>query len=580
MQKLPGRFKLIILLSIFFLTVIFPTQSFSQVEPSTPKLKDVLTESENDEPHLQSTSTVNVEPKKLIKAGPNDEYDRGVPRNSVAGYFKAAKSGDYKRAANYLDLRNLPRGYSRKDGTELSRQLKVVLDRSLWVEMDLLSKKQQGHSNDGLPSYRDLVGQINANGKTYDILLQHVPRKDGIFIWKFSSKTVREIPELYKTLGYGPIGESLSQYLPEYDFMGLYIWQWVFLILIILAVAVVTMPLTRLTGWLIRRRKTELNLMMADIISGPLNIVLILIITRQNFDLVHPSLTAQVFFQGRTTIIIAFLWLLISIVNLFHKFYSQKLISRNQEHTVVLLGPALTTLKIIIIFLGLLVWLDNIGFSVTTVLAGLGIGGIAIALATQKSIENFIGAITLYLAAPVKVGDFCKFADKMGEIEEIGLRGTKIRTLENTVLIVPNAEFVSMQIENFAEREKFRFSPGIRLHSKTTPKQLRCILSNIKESLNVHNKVLESPLRVNFSGFGEHSLDIEIHCYIDTLDLHEYKNISEDLNLHIMDIIQSAGTRIAIPTSIEYREQETESSLELKQQAEQQVKKFRKAQEE
>ncbi|VAW60647.1 hypothetical protein MNBD_GAMMA10-2122 [hydrothermal vent metagenome] len=183
--------------------------------------------------------------------------------------------------------------------------------------------------------------------------------------------------------------------------------------------------------------------------------------------------------------------------------------------------------------------------------------------------------LTLYLAAPVKVGDFCKFTDKMGTIEETGLRATKIRTLEHTVISVPNAEFAAMQIENLTERERYRYSPAIRLHYRTSPEQIRYILLNIKASLQAHSKIIDAPLRVNFTDFGEHSLDIEIHCYIDTVDIVEFKDISEDLNLHILDIIESAGSRMAIPASIEYHEQESVSLPDAKHQAEQRVETFR-----
>jgi len=281
-----------------------------------PKLKDVISESPQAEASTQNRPEAKTEPKKLVKVGPDDEYDRGVPRNSIAGFFKSINAGNYERTAKYLDLRNLPRGYTRNDGPELTRQLKVILDRSLWVEMDLLSKEAKGHNNDGLPAWRDLVGQIDITGKKFDILLQHVPRKDGVFIWKFSSKTVRNIPELYNELGYGPIGEELSHYLPEYEIPGLQIWQWVFLLLIALAASLVTIPVIRLIGWLIRRRKTELSQMSSRFINGPLNVLLVLIITRQNFELVHPSLTAQLFFEAGTISIIIFIWLLFSIINL------------------------------------------------------------------------------------------------------------------------------------------------------------------------------------------------------------------------------------------------------------------------
>lgn len=258
------------------------------------------------------------------------------------------------------------------------------------------------------------------------------------------------------------------------------------------------------------------------------------------------------YLRGSTIFIIVITWLLVRSVSLFGQFYSQRLRKRDQEYAVVLLRPALTTLNIIIVFIGLLIWLDNIGFSVTTVLAGLGIGGIAIALATQKSIENFIGALTLYLAAPVKVGDFCRFGDKMGTVQEIGLRATKIRTLEHTVVIIPNAEFAAAQIENLTERLRYRFNPRIRLRIETTTAQLRYLLREFKKLLHAHSMVADAPLNVRFVGYGEYSADIDIQCYVVTKDINIYKGVAEDLYFRIVDIINSSGTSIAIPAAIEH----------------------------
>lgn len=561
MNKLIIRFRKSVFTGLFFLTILQPVLCFAQTGEAAPTLKDVISEPDNASQAANGAEIVN---KKLVKVGPDDKYDRGVPRNSVQGYFKAVKAGDLKRASQFLDLRNLPRGYKISDGPELARQLKVVLDRDLWVEMDLLSVESKGHADDGLPRYRDLVGQIEIDTKNYDILLQHVPRSDGVLIWKFSSKTVRDIPVLYKALGYGPIGEHLSKNLPDFELLGLQTWQWAFLILIVLGAALFTIPLVRIISWLVRRRKTDLSLMTARFIDGPVNVVLVLLIVRQFFDLIHPSVTARAIAEAGTVFTLVLIWSLIRLVSLFREYYTQKLHEHDQIHTIVLLGPALTTVKIIIVFLGLLAWLDNIGFSVTTILAGLGIGGIAIALATQKSIENFIGALTLYVAAPVKVGDFCKFGDKMGNVEEIGLRATKIRTLENTVVSVPNAEFSAKQIENLTERESYRFNPCIQLHFSTTPDQIREIILKLKTLLQAHNMVKENPLRVNFTGFGEYALDIEINGYIDTVNINEFKAVAEELNLSIMDIIQSVGTRIAVPTNVEYQGELIQPAVDLK----------------
>lgn len=542
--------------TVVFLLVLLSAQGVVLADQSPPSLKDVVSDSAEATNDIQGSVAVESEPRKLVKEGPDDEFDRGVPRNSVEGYFKAIKSGDADRAAEYLDLRKLPPGYKKDDGPRLARELKVVLDRKLWVEMDLLSTEAKGHSEDGLPSYRDLVGQIEVNEIKYDILLQHVRRADGVFIWKFAKKTVLDIPELYDALGYGPIGEKLSDYLPAYEFMGLQAWQWAFLVVIAITAFLGSLPIIRLASWFIRRRKTALSLLVARFVNGPLHAVLVVVLVRQFFYLIHPSLVAQAISKGATGLIIVFVWMLIRFLVLYQEYYTQKLAARGRDNAIVLLGPAVTTLKLIIIFLGLLIWLDNIGFSVTTVLAGLGVGGIAVALATQKSIENFIGALTLYVAAPVKVGDFCRFTDKMGEIEEIGLRATKIRTLENTIITVPNAEFAAMQIENLTERKRYRFNPDIQLHFETTATQIRDILAKLQDMLKINSRIIESPQRVNFVGFAGYSLDIEIHCYIDTIDIAEYKNIAEDLHLQIMDIVQTAGTRLSIPSELQYSPQE------------------------
>ena len=173
-------------------------------------------------------------PKKKAPPGPVDEFDRGVPRTSVKGYLDALRQNDYVRAAEYLDLRNLQQGLSASDGHFLARKLGIVFSRALWIELDLLSNDPQGHSDDGQPSYRDYVDSIETDDGRVDILLQLVPRGDGVSIWKFSNATVRQVPELYDEYGYSPLSEKLLRIFPEGRFLGLYVWQWAFLVLLIL----------------------------------------------------------------------------------------------------------------------------------------------------------------------------------------------------------------------------------------------------------------------------------------------------------------------------------------------------------
>jgi MscS family membrane protein len=541
------------LIAISAAFLVIPASALAQGPPNVPKLKDVLEEPAAGTQAGDDKSTEEVQKKKLVKVGPDDEYGRGVPRSAVAAYFAAVKQNDLKRAANYLDLRRLPQGYRKSDGPELARQLKVILDRTLWIDMNLLSPDPKGHPDDGLPNYYDLVGQIQAGDKKYDILLQRLPREDGVLIWKFSGKTVRHIPTMYKVHGYGEIGEKLSRYFPAANFLGLAVWQWVFLLIIIAAAAAIAFPISRAVSWVVRRKQYALSDLFSRFINGPFYVLLILIIARSNFELVHPSITARAIFEASTISIAIITWMFIRLAGLFREYWTLRLKRRGRENAIVLLRPAFATLNILILFFAVLIWLDNIGFRVTTVLAGLGIGGIAVALATQKSIENFIGALTLFLSAPIRVGDLCRIGDQMGIVEEIGLRATKLRTLEQTVVTVPNAEFANMQIENLTGRKSFRFNPKIKIRIDTSPDQVRYILLELQKLLYAHSKVADSPLRVRFTGFGDYSLNVDINCYINTTDFNENLAVAEDLNLRIMKIISDAGSEIAIPTSIEYK---------------------------
>ncbi len=553
-------------LLLVFLACSMVPYGVAETKTETPTLKQVLEKPDANavlkktdaevKPQLATEAPPAPPAKKKIpvKVGPDDEYDRGVPRTSIVAYMLAVKENDFERAAQYLDLRRLPRGYSKKDGPELARQLSVVLDRKLWIEFDILSIEPKGHKEDGLASYLDLIGQVQAGEKKHDILLQRVPRGDGVYIWKFSSKTVRKIPALYAAHGYGAIGERLSKIFPSNTFLGLELWQWIFLLLILLAVTVAVFPFVRVSSWLIRRRQTPMSFAVARFINGPFYVLLVIIILRNYFDVIHPSLEAKAIFKAGTIAIIIVTWVVLRLVDIFRDYWVEYLKQNDREHAVVLIKPATTALNIFVVVIAFLVWLDNIGFSITTVIAGLGIGGIAIALATQKSIEHFIGALTLYLAAPIRVGDFCRVGETFGVVEEIGLRSTNLRTLDQTIITIPNGDLVGMPIENYTGRERFRFYPKISLRVDTSPDQIRFILLELQKLLHAHPKIAESPIRARFTGFGSYSLDIEIHSYVETDDFADYLAVKEDLNLRIMDIIQTAGTEIAIPARIEYQD--------------------------
>ena len=166
--------------------------------------------------------------------------------------------------------------------------------------------------------------------------------------------------------------------------------------------------------------------------------------------------------------------------------------------------------------------LEDLGVSLMPLLAGLGVGGFAIALAVRPTLENFIGGVILFLDKPVNVGYICCFGDQIGFVESIGLRTARVRKYEDTIVSIPNAEFSQMQLENLSARERTLFQVILALRYETTAEQLRYVLTKLRKMLIGHPKVSPERLRVRFRRFGDTSLDIEVFAYIRTSDYPEY----------------------------------------------------------
>ena len=183
---------------------------------------------------------------------------------------------------------------------------------------------------------------------------------------------------------------------------------------------------------------------------------------------------------------------------------------------MVLLGPISNAAKVLIVVFALLLWLNNLGFSITALLAGLGVGGIAIALALQKPLEDLLGAVSLYSQQHVKVGDFCKIGNILGTIEEIGLRTTRVRTLDNTVVSIPNSKIAGDILDNYSARQRIWYHPKLTLRYGSTAEQLKQVLSATRDLLAAHEKVIDEPLRVRATGFGDEGIELDVFAYVGT----------------------------------------------------------------
>jgi len=543
------RLASLVVLSIIGLVIVWEApQTLAETSRSEPTLRDLIGGKAKRE------QTKAAEPKTAQLAAPDDPLGRGAPRSSVRGFLTAARNRNYAQAVEYLDLRNLPVEMEHEQGEELARQLRIVLDRVLWIDLDLLSISPEGDPEDDLPVARDRVGRIpTEGGKTFEILLQRVPRGDGVYIWKISSATVADIPELYQEFGYGAFERIFPAWLFDVSVLGVHLWLWGMFIALGMVLYPVAALITRSVVYVVSRFRTELAETLARFFSGPLTLLLWTVLVSNAGTMVGSSVAARAIGQARPIQVIAVAWFLVRLVDFVLHRVGVNLDRKGFTGVQESLVPVAKVVKVLALAGVMVLWLDNIGYEVTTLLVEIGIGGIAVALASQKKLENIFGAVTLFTSRPVKIGDMCRFGDKMGTVEEIGLGATRIRTLERSLITIANAQFVSMHIDNLSARDRFWYHPLLKLRYETTLGQLRYILVEIRKMLYAHPKVLEEPLRVRFQGFGDYSLNVEIFCYIGVTGYTESQEVAEDLHFRIMELVTEAGSGFAVPAAIEYQ---------------------------
>ena len=491
-----------------------------------------------------STTTVPVVEDK----GPGDALNRGTPRGSIRGFLEACEAFDFEQAAEYLDLRNLPERVAKVGGPELARQFNHVLSRAVWLDDYSVSNEPEGLLGDGLPAYRDELVRIKTADGERVIWLQHVPRGDGELIWKISNRSVALFPELYDEYSYPPGVETVRGWFPKgASFLGLEAFKW----FIIIVVSILSWPFFYLAGLGLARIFSSPDSysypVVRKIMTGPAVAIGILLVIRAVLFELGMGVRAQQVSQSKTLVIIVIVWALWSVTNLLRNRQEEKLEAAGRPGAAKLARPMATFFKMLVLLMGLLFWLNNLGVNITTLLAGLGVGGLAVALALQKPLEDMMGALTIFSQATIRVGDFCRYGEITGVVEDIGLRTTRLRTLANTLVSIPNSRIAYVEVENFTARSKIRYWPTLRLRYDTTPDQIREIRNNVLELLQASEGVYDEPVRVRFTDFDSDAVLLKVNSYLKTTDFAESLEIGEELNLRIMEIVEAAGARFALP---------------------------------
>ena len=478
---------------------------------------------------------------------PKDPLGRDTPRGTVLGFIGAARKGADELTPQYLNTR------LRDNGVDLARQLFVVLDSRLPARLNELSDRPEGSLPNPLRPDQDIVGTITTAEGPMEVFVERVTRDGQPPVWLFSRATLERIPEVYAELDRISVDSRLPDFLTRPTLAGVRLFEWLVCLLIIplfyRLTGVVNLLLDKGIG-LMRRGKQPAARQRLDLLSGPVRLLALAITLRWllgGFDL--PLIERQ--FWTAVAVILALIaaaWLALRMTAFGERYIHRRSAAAGVGEMAALLRLGRRTADVLMVAVAVILGLHYFGIDPTAALAGLGIGGIAVALAAQKTLENVIGGLSIIFDKAVRVGDSLKLGDTSGNVDSIGLRSTRIRTVDRTILSVPNGQIANINIETLSERDKFWFHHIVSLRYETASAQMRSVVDEMRNLLVNHPAIDSELIRVRFFRLGAFSLDIEISTYIIAVNWEHFLDIQQDLLLRVMEIVERSGTAIALPS--------------------------------
>ncbi len=487
-------------------------------------------------------------------AAPRDAMGRSTPRGTVLGFLNAARDGDDELARYYL---NAKPGI---DTTELAHQLFVVLDVRLPARLTQISDSPEGSRANPLAPDEEAIGTIEGPDGPFDVVLERVRRSKSEPVWLFSAKTLDAVPGVFTEIERRRLQPLLPRFLRDHQIGNVKVFEWLAVLITLPLFYALTVLLNRTLTPLVRmawrRIAGDSGAAIRSAVPGPARLLLLSIATRWFLSTLPMSLIVRQGLSNATSVlsIVAIVWLLMVLSGAVERQLIERIPPANFSTTRSLLRVGRRLIDVIVVFAGVMATMRHFGFDPTPLLAGLGVGGIAVALAAQKTLENIIAGASLIFDQAVRVGDYLKAGTIEGTVDHIGLRSTRLRTPDRTIVSVPNSQIASMSLETVSARDKFLFRPVVGLRYETTTAQMQAVLDGIRQML-AREVVVEGPsIRVRFLRLGAFSLDVEAFAYVFARDWPHFLEIQEGLLLRIAEIVTAAGTGIAFPSQTMYVE--------------------------
>jgi MscS family membrane protein len=500
-------------------------------------------------PSLAQLPTISTRPSST---SPADPLNRSTPSGCVLGFLQAAQSGEYRIASEYLQMSNSRR---QAEGEEIATQLKAVMDAASLPKVGAFTQPE-GIPQEGVPLGQQKIGTMTSGDVEVDLDLVRVNDANAGKIWLISAETLARVPELYDQVEARQVEHKLPNILVKHQLAGMPLWQGIGLLLSILVAVAFSWLILALIGiplrWWAHNHATDTSSWHSA--HAPVWLLVATVADRELITyLGMPLLQRHYYYQFLwICFIISGTWILWRFVRWSLRRVRLRALAHGHAGTgsLILLGERI--IKATIFLLGVFAVLSSLGFNMSTALAGLGIGGLAIGFGAQQTIANLFGGVSVLGDEVIRVGDVCRFGDRSGTVEDIGLRSTRVRTDERTLLSIPNGTVASINVENLSRRDKILFTTKLGLKSDSKPDHVRYVLAEVRHLLGTHAKVESKTVRVRLTDVAGSSLTIEVFAYVLTRDYNEYAAVREDLLLRMMDIVEESGSSLATPSQTLY----------------------------
>ena len=481
-------------------------------------------------------------------AMPADLLGRETPRSMVAGLIGAFGELDYDRAAQYFDLPAPSGNRQQLAAASQARGFHALLDNNGSLKpFAALSNAEAGKLDDDLDPNQEDIGEVTLADKKIPILLTRVPDGERQ-VWRVSKETLSQLAALSKRI---PVAQAPQQ--DEYLIAGAPLKDWGILLGLGVIVFGGLWIFSVLTVTIGRRMVSDpaasSGYRFFEAAMPPLSLLIAVAVFYNWADQLPVSIVARQTLLRYTGIVtaIAVVWFGLRLVDGIADLAVTRMQRHQRRQIISVIILVRRTVKFLLLTFAAIGILGTFGIDVTTGIAALGIGGIALALGAQKTVENLVGSVTIIADRPLQVGDFVKVGDVVGTVEDVGIRSSRIRTGERTVVTVPNGDLSARQIENFAERDRFLFNPVIAIAYDTSSAKLREAITIVQNVLANHEK-MATGARARLGNITDRAFNIEVYSYIDVPEFDAQVIIREELLLSIYEQLEAADIGLAFPT--------------------------------